>query len=201
MRNARTWLRASVHVLAGLPLLALGLAALGGRLGPDPVGTIIRRTGDVALVLLLLSLVPGAVRRVTGSAALVPLRRGLGLYAFGYAALHLLSHVFLGYGGQIGLLLSGLGQNRYALVGLATFVLMLPLAITSTVGWQRRLGRGWRRLHRLAYVAALLDVWHYAWVYKELRPLPVLAMATVVVLLAARLPRLGPRGRDASRVR
>jgi sulfoxide reductase heme-binding subunit YedZ len=188
MKSGRTWLRAGTHLLAVLPALWLAGAALSGALGPDPVGTIIRRTGDVALVLLVLSLVPGAVRRLTGYGALIPLRRTLGLYAFGYATLHLLSHIFLGYGGQVGLLLAGLGQNRFALIGLATFVLMLPLAITSTVGWQRRLGRRWRQLHRLAYIAALLDVWHYAWVFKELRPLPVMAMVTVLVLLAARAP-------------
>ncbi|MFO7697767.1 MAG: ferric reductase-like transmembrane domain-containing protein [Anaerolineae bacterium] len=188
MKGVRVWLRAGTHLVAALPAMWLAGAALGGGLGPDPVGTIIRRTGDVALVLLVLSLLPGAVRRVFGAAALMPARRLLGLYAFGYATLHLVSHIFLGYGGQVGLLLAGLGQNRFALIGLATFVLMLPLAITSSVGWQRRLGHRWRQLHRLAYVAALLDVWHYGWVFKEIRPLPVLALATVVLLLAARIP-------------
>jgi hypothetical protein len=134
-------LRLAVSALSALPLAVLATLALGHALGPDPVGTVIRRTGDVALALLVLSLVPGAVRRLTGSVLLMPVRRVLGLCAFGYAALHLLSHIILGYGGQLGLLLAGLAQNRFALLGLATFLLMAPLAITSTAGWQRRLGR------------------------------------------------------------
>jgi sulfoxide reductase heme-binding subunit YedZ len=178
----------AVYVLSAVPMAALAVLALGPGLGPDPVGTVTRRSGDVALALLVLSLVPGAVRRLSGNALLMPARRALGLGAFVYAALHLLSHVVLGYGGQLGLLWSGLGQNRFALLGLATFVLMLPLAITSTAGWQRRLGRRWVTLHRLVYVAVLLDAWHFAWAFKELRTAPVLVAAFAVALVLVRIP-------------
>ena len=187
-RARTTWLRAGVHALALAPLLALAWRWLGPGLGADPVGWIIRRSGDVALTFLLLSLVPGAVRAVTGSAGLLAVRRALGLYAFAYAGLHLLSYVALGYGLRLGLLIAGLGQNRFVLVGLATFLVLTPLAITSSARWQRRLGRRWQQLHRAAYLAAALAVWHLAWTSKEWRVAPFIIGAVVVALLAARAP-------------
>ena len=100
---------------------------------------------------------------------LMPARRWLGLYAFGYAVLHSALWVTLYNGSDIALVVAGLAQNRFVWVGLSTLVLMLPLAITSTTGWQRRLGPHWRRLHRLTYIVVALDVWHFAWAFKELR--------------------------------
>lgn len=187
MRLRTTWLRAGVHALAAAPLLVLAGRWLGPGLGPDPVGWIIRRSGDVALAFLLLSLVPGAVR-VLGSAALLPVRRSLGLYALVYACLHLLSYVALSYGLQLGLLVASLGQNRFVLVGLAAFLVMTPLAITSSARCQRRLGRRWQQLHRAAYLAAVLAVWHLAWTSKEWRLAPFIVAGVVIALLAARAP-------------
>lgn len=175
------------HLLAALPVLGVGLTVAVSGLGPDPAGLLVRRAGDAGLALLVLSLVPGALRRVNGSAALMPSRRWLGLYAFGYAFLHLALWVTLYNGGQPGLVASALAQNRFVWVGLGTLLLMLPLAITSTRAWQRRLGRHWRRLHRLAYVAAALDVWHFAWAFKELRLAPLIVAAVLLLLLSIRL--------------
>lgn len=160
------------HLLAALPVLGVSLTLMISGPGPDPAGLLVRRAGDAGLALLVLSLVPGALRRVTGSAALMPARRWLGLYAFGYALLHLALWVTLYNGSDFALVATGLAQNRFVWVGLATLLLMLPLAITSTRGWQRRLGRRWVTLHRLAYAAAALNVWHYAWGFTEQRWLP-----------------------------
>lgn len=187
MRSIARAARLLPHLLAAVPLLALGLTAAVAGLGPDPAGLLVRRTGDSALALLVLSLVPGAVQRLTGSAVLLPARRWLGLYALGYATLHLALWVVLYNGSNLALLGAGLAQNRFVWVGLAALLLMLPLAITSTRGWQRRLGRHWRRLHRLAYLAAALGVWHFTWAFKELRMGPLLVAALVLLLLATRL--------------
>lgn len=175
---------------AGWPLVLTLWQFLSDRLGLDPVGTLTRRSGRAALVLLLLSLVPGAVERLTAWRALLPLRRPLGLYAFGYALLHLTSHVALGYGLQVGLFVADLGQDRFVLIGLASFVLLVPLALTSTRRGQQRLGRRWARLHRLVYLAAALAVWHYGWAAKEWRRAPLMAALALALLLAPRLWRL-----------
>jgi len=181
----RRW---AVHVLSLAPLLAVVWRALGPGFGPDPAGWAVRRTGDVALALLVLSLVPGAVRRLAARPALLVYRRPLGLYAFCYAALHLLCYVVLSYGGAWDLMRLNLQQNRFVLLGLATFAILLALAITSTARAQRRLGRWWQPLHRLVYLAALLDVWHYAWSFKEWRLAPLAVVAVVVSLLLLRVP-------------
>ena len=175
------------HLLAALPLLGVGLTVSIWGPGPDPAGLLVRRAGDAGLALLVLSLIPGALRRLNGSAVLMPARRWLGLYAFGYAVLHLALWVTLYNGSDIALVVAGLAQNRFVWVGLSTLVLMLPLAITSTTGWQRRLGPHWRRLHRLAYLACALDVWHFAWAFKELRVAPLVVAGCVLLLLSIRL--------------
>ena len=183
-----------VHLGAAWPVAWTGWQFLTARLGPDPVGTITRRGGRAALVFLLLSLVPGAVQRVASCRVLLALRRPLGLYAFGYAALHLVSHVALGYGLQMGLFVDSLAQERFVLIGLASFGLLAPLALTSTHRWQQRLGRRWAQLHRLVYLAAALAVWHYGWAFKEWRRAPLAAALVLVLLL---LPRLWRSGRSA----
>ena len=114
-------------------------------------------------------------------------RRALGLYAFGYAGLHFLTFVGLDYGFDSGLIGLGIADQRFVLVGFAAFVLLLVLAITSTQGWKRRLGHGWRRLHRLAYVAGLLVIVHFLWLAKDNRR-PLLYGAIVALLLILRIP-------------
>ena len=155
----------------------------GGGLGADPVTTALLRTGRYALVSLLLSLVPTAVARLTGSRALMATRRTLGLSAFGYALLHFLIYVGADYGFDLGLVLRSVADSLYVLAGAAALLILIPLAVTSTDGWVRRLGRRWRGLHRLAYLAAALAVLHFGWTFKELRLLPLVAGGLVVGLV------------------
>jgi sulfoxide reductase heme-binding subunit YedZ len=199
----------AVHVAALLPLAALARSYWLGGLGPDPAGEAIRRTGRYAIVFLLLSLVPTAIKLIAGSRLLLSVRRTLGLYAFAYAALHLLGFAWLDYGLDLDLLLPALVEGRRTPVGLAALVILLGLAVTSTAGWKRRLGRNWKRLHRLTYLASALAVLHYVWSYKELRAAPFAAGLAVLLLLAVRVPpvaallgrwrRRGERGADSTR--
>jgi len=182
------WLRIAVHAAALAPLALLLWALLDQQLGPDPVGELMRRTGRCAVLWLLLSLLPTVLRMVTGFAGLQPLRRTLGLYAFLYAALHFVIFAGLDYSFDASLVAQAIAQGRREMVGLVALVLLTLLAITSTRGWVRRLGRNWKRLHRMAYLAALLAVLHYAWSTKELRTAPILAAAALALLLAVRLP-------------
>lgn len=204
-RLARRWLPPAVHLGAAVPLALLLWDAAGRNLTANPIQAITYRTGYPALVLLVLSLActpAGALLRFT-PALLV--RRSLGLWAFFYACLHLLTFVGLDYGFDRQLIWEGIVEKRYVLVGFSAFLLLLPLAITSTKGWQRRLGRRWTRLHRLVYLAAPLAVVHFLWLVKSDIREPLLFGAIVVALLALRLPPVrravaGLRGRTASRL-
>ena len=181
-------LQVATHIGALVPLALLVWDGLHGNLTADPVRAVILRTGKTALVLLLLSLACTPASTWLGFRRAISLRRPLGLYAFLYGALHLLTFVALDYGLDVGLLRQALFEKPYALAGLACFLLLVPLAVTATRGWMRRLGKRWKRLHRLVYLALLLALVHYLWLVKAgvRTPLPYVAIG--LLLLAARLP-------------
>lgn len=181
-------LRVATHIGALVPLAILIWDALNNNLTVNPIQELSQRTGKIALVLLVLSLVCTPLNTVFGLRQVLTLRRPLGLYAFAYAALHLLVFAVLDYGFDPVLLREAIVEKRYVLVGFAAFLLLLPLAITSTKGFQRRLGKRWKQLHRLVYVAALLVIVHYVWLVKADVREPLFYGAIVAGLLALRLP-------------
>jgi sulfoxide reductase heme-binding subunit YedZ len=182
-RNLLGW---AVSAACLAPLALLAWDAFRGGLGANPIQAIELRTGKPALALLVFSLAASPAARLTGWSRLRPLRRTLGLWAFFYASLHALTFAGLDYGFDLGLLPEALFEKRFALAGVAAFAALLPLAITSTRGWQRRLGRRWARLHRLAYLAAPLAVVHYIWQTKADITQPLLWAGALVLLLLAR---------------
>jgi sulfoxide reductase heme-binding subunit YedZ len=182
------WARLVVHSVALLPLALLIWAFWQDRLGPDAVAEMTRRTGRSALAFLMLSLAPTVFSRATGYRQVLRVRRALGLYSFMYAAVHLLIYVGLDYRFNLRLILDAIRVGRLVWVGLGAFIIMVPLAVTSTAGWMKRLGKNWKRLHRSVYVAAGLAVLHYSWRFKELRTTPLLVGAALLILLIARLP-------------
>ncbi len=189
MRSGTTlWLQIVAHVSALTPLAILAWDFWQDRLGADPVGEMTRRSGRYAIVFLLLSLAPTTIRTLTGFGGLLRVRRALGLYALMYAVLHFLTFAGLDYGFDLGLIWQAIREGRRVIVGLVAMAILVPLAVTSTNGWARRLGKNWKRLHRLVYLAAVLAVMHYAWSFKELRSAPVLAGAVLLLLLVARIP-------------
>jgi sulfoxide reductase heme-binding subunit YedZ len=182
------WLQILTHVAALLPLARLAWEYWQGRLFiVDPVQEITTRTGKTALILLVLSLACTPINIVFGFKQVLRLRRALGLYAFMYATLHALTFVGLDYGLDPELIGQAIFDQRFVLVGFATFLLLLPLAVTSTRGWQKRLGKNWRRLHRLAYLAGILAVVHFAWSVKDMAE-PLRYGAIVALLLVMRIP-------------
>jgi sulfoxide reductase heme-binding subunit YedZ len=181
------WLRLATHGAALMPLVMLLVAWVAGRLGANPVREITLRTGRAALVLLLLSLACTPARILTGLAVIQRLRKPLGLYAFLYGCLHLLTYVGLDFGFNLTFLWPEIAQQPFIQVGLLAFLLLLPLAITSTRRWRKRLGRDWKRLHRLAYLAAILAVFHYSWLVKGDWRRPLVAAIVLALLLLARL--------------
>jgi methionine sulfoxide reductase heme-binding subunit len=192
----RTWLgnrrdpllQAAVHVAALAPLALLIWDGLHGGLTADPIQAITARTGRTALVLLLLSLACTPASTLFGLRKALRWRRPLGIYAFLYIGLHFLTFAVLDYGLDLDLIRPAIFEKRYAMAGLAAGLLLAPLAITSTRGWMRRLGKNWGRLHRLVYLAAVLAVVHWAWLVKADRRLPYLYGAVLAVLLIARTP-------------
>jgi len=164
---------------------ALGLA--GVSLGVDPVRTLVHENGTMALRMIVATLTITPLRQLTGHADLLRLRRMLGLFAFFYGVVHLVSWVVFDQGLDLQMILSEVVKRPYLLVGLTAVLLMVPLAVTSTNAAQRRLKRRWTQLHRLTYVVAVLGVWHFWWqVKKDLRE-PIAYALGVAVLLGWRV--------------
>lgn len=182
------WLRPAAHLGALLPLAVLLVQAASNDLTANPIQFITLRTGKTALVLLILSLAVTPATILFRWYPIKPLRRIFGLYAFMYAALHFLIFVGLDYTFDPLLLREAIFEKRYALVGFAAFLLLIPLAVTSTRGWIKRLGRRWVQLHRLVYLAALLVIVHYVWLVKSDLRAPLAFGAVVALLLIIRLP-------------
>jgi len=161
----------------------------------NPIEAGLHLSGRWALVLLLLGLAVTPVRRLTGWGQVMKVRRTLGLFAFFYASLHLLVYLVLDQGLAWSFILEDVLKRPFITVGMASFVLLLPLAVTSTRGWMRRLGKRWQLLHRLVYLAAALAVLHFYWKVKADTLWPLVATGVLAVLLLARVPwrRLGAR--------
>jgi sulfoxide reductase heme-binding subunit YedZ len=186
----KNWLRILTHVGALTPLVWLIWDYWTDQLTVNPIQDITFRTGKPALILLVLSLACTPVNTLFGFRQVIPLRKPLGLYAFMYVSLHFLIFVGLDYGFDPALLYEAIFEKKYALVGFATFLILLPLAITSTKGWMKRLGKNWKRLHRWVYLAGLLAVVHYVWLVKSDIREPLIYGGIVVLLLLARVPAL-----------
>jgi len=182
------WLQILTHVGALLPLVILAWDYAQNQLTANPIREITIRTGRSAIVLLLLSLACTPIYSLSGFQPVRRLRRPLGLYAFLYAGLHGLTFVGLDYGFDLVLIGQELLQKRFVQVGVLAFLILVPLAITSTRGWVARLGKNWKRLHRLVYLAALLAGVHFLWAVKANVRVPLLYGAALAVLLVARIP-------------
>jgi sulfoxide reductase heme-binding subunit YedZ len=181
-------------VVGGIvPALVLVTRLLTGTLGANPAEELEHSTGLTALVLLLASLSATPLRRLTGVAQFTRLRKPLGLWAFGYAVLHMLCYLVFDQSLRWGEILNDIVKRPYITVGFAAFLILLALAITSPTRMMKRLGgKRWQRLHRLAYVAAVLAVFHFLWLVKLDTTRPAIAAAVLVVLLALRRPKQAP---------
>ena len=182
------WHRLLAHALAIAPLIALAIDYLRDDLTANPERYVMLRTGSLGLLLLVASLACTPANTLLGWRGATQIRRPLGLYAFLYISLHLL--IYMSYEGEfdLELIARDLGERRSMAVGLAAFLALTPLALTSTSGWQRRLGRRWRMLHWLAYVASPLSVLHFFWLDRDIYRQPLIYAAIVAFLLALRPP-------------
>ena len=190
-------LRLAVFLLCGLPAAALVGGLFLGHLGANPVETLLHSTGVWSLRLLLVTLGVTPLRWLTGAAWVVRLRRQIGLWAFAYAFAHFGVFIVFDHGLALVPILEDIARRPYILVGTSALLLMLPLAVTSTQGWMRRLGRQWKRLHWLIYPAAMLGLVHFFWLIKANRwAEPLTYAALLALLLGWRLWRRGPAAAD-----
>lgn len=160
-------------------------------LGANPPEFLIRSSGIWALVLLVLTLVVTPLRRLLKQPALVRTRRMVGLFAFFYTCLHVLAWAYWERNGSLSLMWDDIVQRLFITIGVLATLPMLLLAVTSTHGWMRRLGRNWQRLHRVVYVVAALSVWHF-WLMRAGKndfTEPYVYGAVIIALLLARLVR------------
>ncbi len=182
------WLKPTVHLFCLLPLGWLMVGAMTDHLGANPIEHLIRATGDWALRFLLITLAITPAARLTGWSRLMTLRRMLGLYAFFYAGLHLFSYAGLDLFFDLGALWRDVLRRRFITVGMLAFVLLIPLAVTSTNAMIKRLGGPrWKRLHRLVYLIAPLAVLHYYWMVKADTSQPLLYAGVLALLLGYRV--------------
>ena len=178
-----------IAIVAALcaPALSLALSAWNGTLGANPIEKITHETGDWALRLLILTLAVTPLRRRFNLRWIAPLRRSFGLLAFFYASLHFLTYLVLDHFFDWALIVEDVLERRYVTVGFAAYLLLIPLALTSTRAMMRRLGARWTPLHRLIYATALLGALHFIWLGKAALLEPLLYAAVIVALLAYRI--------------
>lgn len=176
------------HIVGLFPLAWLLFDFWFGLLGPEPIRAMILRTGKAAIILLVLSLACTPIHIIFGWNQVLKLRRTWGLYGFMYVAMHLLIFVGLDYQFLIAPVVEEIIARRYALVGFAAFILLVPLALTSNKWSMKRLGKNWKKLHKLVYLIAILAVIHYIWLVKNAYTQPLIFAGIVLALLIIRLP-------------
>jgi sulfoxide reductase heme-binding subunit YedZ len=189
-----TPLQIAIHIFAWSALAHILFDFITGNFSPNPIQELEQRTGRHAITLLVLSLACTPLNAIFGWRELLKRRRALGLYAFMYASIHMLIFVDLDYGLAWSLILQTILEKPYIIIGVTTFLLLIPLAITSFDIWKQRLGKNWKRLHQIIYFIAPLAVLHYAWSKKGdffalqgdiIRPL--IYALVLLVLLALRI--------------
>jgi methionine sulfoxide reductase heme-binding subunit len=204
--RVRTLTAAKVFVFAACstPLLLLALRAFGitgPSLGPNPTEAVMDVLGKWGLRLLLVTLAITPLRVVFAAPLLLGLRRMLGLFAFSYLALHFLVWITLDRWLDFAAVLEDVAKRPFITVGLTALLLLIPLAVTSTAGWMRRLGRRWQRLHRLIYPAAILGCVHYWWQVKADVREPLIYATVLLLLLGWRVHRARASTRAPARSR
>lgn len=184
----RKWTKAAVFVLCLAPFFTLLWRTFHGELGPNRVEFVQHATGDWSLRFLIFTLAISPLRKLLHAPELIRFRRMLGLFAFFYVCLHFLTYIGPDQSFSLGGMWKDVEKRRYITVGFLGFVLLIPLALTSTAGWIRRLGgKRWNMLHRAIYISAVCGVIHYYWQVKSDIRRPLFYAALVFILLVWRL--------------
>jgi sulfoxide reductase heme-binding subunit YedZ len=183
LRNPKFW----IFGICLFPLVRLVVLGGSGGLGANPIEFITHSTGTWTLTGLMVTLSVTPLRRLTGRAELIRYRRMLGLFTFFYACLHFITYIWLDQFFDPAAIARDIIKRPFITIGFAAFVMLIPLAATSTHSMMRRLGRRWQQLHRLVYLVAMLGVIHYVWLVKKDLTEPLIYVAVLTLLMIMRL--------------
>jgi sulfoxide reductase heme-binding subunit YedZ len=183
----RKYFKSGVLILSTIPFLFILYKIYFNKLGPEPVKEITHFTGEWTLIFICLTLSMTPLKRLTNLTMWVSFRRMLGLFVFFYASLHLLTYIGIDYRFNWQPILDDVFKKKYIFIGFAAWVLLIPLAITSSQKMIKLLKNNWKRLHRLIYIIAIFGSLHYIWLSKTIFFKPLIYTLIIVVLLALRI--------------
>ena len=169
------------------PIYIIAYQLIYNKLGPEPVDRIINHFGEWTLIFLLLTLSMTPLKKITNSLEWIKFRRMLGLFAFFYASIHMLSYVGLDYRFDFELLLNDVLKKKFIFIGFSAWLLLVPLAITSSDKMVRILKKNWKKLHRLIYIISIFGVLHFIWLSKTIFFKPLIFLIILIILLLFRI--------------
>ncbi len=183
----KKYFKFSVFILSSIPFLLISYKIFFNKLGPEPVKEITHFTGEWTLIFICLTLSMSPLKQFTNSSVWISFRRMLGLFVFFYATLHLLTYIGIDYRFDWSQILDDVVKKKYIFIGFAAWLLLLPLAITSSKKMVLLLKKNWKRLHRLIYIIAIFGSLHYIWLSKTIFFKPLIYFIIIIVLLALRI--------------
>ena len=183
----RKYFKPGVFILSTIPFLFIFYKIYFNKLGPEPVKEITHFTGEWTLIFICLTLSMTPLKRLTNLTMWVSFRRMLGLFVFFYASLHLLTYIGIDYRFSWQPIMDDVFKKKYIFIGFAAWVLLIPLAITSSQKMIKLLKNNWKRLHRLIYIIAIFGSLHYIWLSKTIFFKPLVYLVIILVLLALRI--------------
>ena len=183
----KDYFKPTVFLLSLWPIYIIIYQLIYNKLGPEPVDRIINHFGEWTLIFVLLTLSMTPLKKITNSLEWIKFRRMLGLFTFFYASIHMLSYVGLDYRFDFEPLIDDVLKKKFIFIGFSAWLLLIPLAITSSDKMARILKKNWKKLHRLVYIISIFGVLHFIWLSKTIFFKPLIYSVIIVVLLILRL--------------
>ena len=183
----RRYSKTLVFFLSLWPIYVISYQIIFNQLGPEPVDRIINHFGEWTLIFILLTLSMTPLKKITKSVEWIKFRRMLGLFTFFYASIHMLSYVGLDYRFDFEPLINDVLKKKFVFIGFSAWLLLIPLAITSSERMVRLLKQNWKKIHRLIYIIGIFGVLHYIWLSKTIFFKPLIFLIILVILLLFRI--------------
>ena len=183
----RRYYKTLVFFLSLWPLYVISYQIIFNQLGPEPVDRIINHFGEWTLIFILLTLSMTPLKKITKSVEWIKFRRMLGLFTFFYASIHMLSYVGLDYRFDFEPLINDVLKKKFIFIGFSAWLLLIPLAVTSSERMVRLLKQNWKKIHRLIYIIGIFGVLHYIWLSKTIFFKPLIFLILLIILLLFRI--------------
>ena len=183
----RRYYKTLVFFLSLWPLYVISYQIIFNQLGPEPVDRIINHFGEWTLIFILLTLSMTPLKKITKSVEWIKFRRMLGLFTFFYASIHMLSYVGLDYRFDFEPLINDVLKKKFIFIGFSAWLLLIPLAVTSSERMVRLLKQNWKKIHRLIYIIGIFGVLHYIWLSKTIFFKPLIFLIILIILLLFRI--------------